>query len=99
MPAVQKPHCSAWWRLKAACSSPSVPSSRRQAFHRVDPAAIALHGQGEAGARGDAVDAHGAGAAHAVLAADVGAGRAEFLAQEITEQQARLGHAAARCGH
>jgi hypothetical protein len=32
MPAVQKPHCSAWWRLKAACRSPIRPPSLGQPF-------------------------------------------------------------------
>ena len=53
--------------------------------------ALGLHREHQAGARRHAVDLHGAGAADAVLAADMGAGGAEDVAQEIAEQQARLG--------
>ena len=45
--------------------------------------------------RGDAIDMHRARAAHAMLAADVRAGRAEFVAQEIAHQVARFAVAAA----
>ena len=49
-----------------------------------------LHGEHQAGAHAVAVDQHRAGAAHAVLAADMRAGEPERVAQEIGEQQARL---------
>ena len=39
----------------------------------------------------DAIDEHGAGAADAVLTANMGAGRADRVADEITEQHPRLG--------
>ena len=42
----------------------------------------------------DAVDMHRARAAHAMLAADVRAGRAEFMPDEIRQQFARLAMAA-----
>ncbi len=61
-----------------------------QALEGGDLGAVARHGVGDAGARGRAVDQHGAGAAHAVLAADVGAGEELVLAQEIGEVQSRL---------
>ena len=73
-----------------ACSTDSRPApgpdprpcgSRRPRLHR----------ERQAGARRRAVDLHGAGAAHAMLAADMRAGRAQHMAQEIAEQQARLG--------
>src|SRR6202035_2353082 len=60
-------------------------------FHGADLAAFSLNRKRQAGARGDAVDQHGAGAADAVLAADMGAGGAKRLAEEIAEQHARLG--------
>ena len=47
---------------------------------------------------GDAVDEDGAGAAHAVLAADVRAGEAELVADEVDEQQARFDLAACSAG-
>jgi hypothetical protein len=55
----------------------------RQAFDRIDPAAVGLHRQAQAGARGHAVEPHRAGAAHAVLAPDMGAGFAQLVAQEV----------------
>ena len=54
-------------------------------------AAFAGHREGDARARGRAVDQHGAGAAHAVLAAEVGAGQALAFAQEVAEVRPRLG--------
>ena len=54
-------------------------------------APVGLHGERQAGARGDAVDLDRAGAADAVLAADMRAGRAQLMAQEIGQQHARLG--------
>ena len=56
---------------------------RRQPLDRAQVRAIDLHGELEAGARRIAVDLDGAGAAHAVLAADMRAGGAEHVAQEI----------------
>src|SRR5580704_3700726 len=64
---------------------------RGERFHGAHLAPFRLHRKRQAGARGDAVDQHGAGAADAVLAADMGAGGPEPLAKEIAEQHARLG--------
>ena len=61
-----------------------------EAFDRLDAAAIGLHREHQASARAVAVDQHGAGAADAVLAADMGAGEPERVTQEIGEQQPRL---------
>ena len=52
--------------------------------------AVGLHGEHQAGAHGHAVDQHGAGAAHAVLAAGMGAGEPEPVAQAIEQAGARL---------
>ena len=52
--------------------------------------AFGLHREDEAGAHRLAVDQHGAGAADAVLAADVGAGQPQLVAQAVGERQARL---------
>ena len=54
-----------------------------QAFDGVDAAGVDLQRQRQAGAAGHAVDLHGAGTAHAVLAAHVCAGRAQAFAQEV----------------
>ena len=64
---------------------------RRQSFDRADARAVNLHGKREAGARRHAADLDGAGPAHAVLAADMRAGKPEFVAQKVGEQHARLG--------
>jgi hypothetical protein len=61
-----------------------------QSFDRLDGAAVGLHRQHQAAAHDLAVHADGAGTAHAVLAADVRAGEAELLAQEVDQVLARL---------
>ena len=63
---------------------------RREALDGADVATFGLDGEGEAGARRQAVDDDRAGAAHAVLAAHMGAGHAGEVAQRIGEQHARL---------
>ena len=60
----------------------------RQSFHGGDFLSIGLHREHQAGAHRLTVEQHGAGAAHAVLAADVRAGQFQMMSQEITEQQA-----------
>ncbi len=62
----------------------------RQAFDGLDLGAVALHRQHQAAAHDLAVHPHGAGAADAVLAADMAAGERQILAQEIDQRLARL---------
>ena len=64
---------------------------RRQSFDGGDFPAVRLHGQHQAGAHRAAVAQHRACAAHTVLAADVRAGHSKLVAQEISQQHARLG--------
>src|SRR5919198_3417841 len=64
--------------------------SRRQAFHRADRGPVRLRSQHQAGPRRLAVDQDRAGATYAVLTADVRAGQAQLVTQEVAEQQARL---------
>src|SRR5438445_531996 len=81
----------AWaWSLRrnAACRAPGITRSSANA-----PWPVSRDGEEQAGARAVAVDQHRAGAAHAVLAADMGARESERVAQEIAEQQARLDRA------
>ena len=52
--------------------------------------AVGLHGEHQARAHGRAVDQHGAGAAYAVLAAGMGAGEPELVAQAVEQAGARL---------
>ena len=68
----------------AACRPP------RQALDRGDLRAVGLHRQHGAGLDRLAVDMHDAGAALAGVAADMGAGQAQLLAQELDQQRARL---------
>ena len=86
---MQKPHWSAWWRLKASWSGESVASPASDST--VSTArAVGLDREQAAAAHRDAVEPHGAGAADAVLAADVRAGEAEAVAEEVGQEQARL---------
>ena len=89
MAGVQKPHCSA---LRAAERVLQVGdrSAVRHALDGLDLRAVALHRKRQAAAHDHAVDAHRAGAAHAVLAADMAAGKAQRLAQEVDQRHARL---------
>jgi len=57
---------------------------------RGELAAVKLHRKEQAGAHRVTIEQHGAGAADAVLAADVGTGEPELVAQEVAQQQARL---------
>src|SRR6266545_284667 len=68
-------------------------AGRRDSLDRADLVAVGLDRQHEAGADRLAVDEHCAGAAHAVLAADVGAGEIQVLTQEVRERRAHV-HAA-----
>ncbi len=62
----------------------------RHALDGGDGVAVGLHREHQAGAHRRAVDQHGAGAAHAVLAAGMRAGEPQPLAQAIEQARARL---------
>src|SRR5204862_2405445 len=64
--------------------------SGRLPFDGGEGMAVRLHGEHDARAHRLAVEEHRAGAAHAVLAADVSAGQVQLVAQEVREQQAGL---------
>ena len=51
---------------------------------------VGLHREQQAGAHRLAVEQHGAGAAHAVLAAEVRSRQLDVLAEEVRERLARL---------
>src|SRR2546426_3825402 len=61
-----------------------------EALHRLDLVAVRLDGEHEAGADRLAVQQDGAGPAHPVLTSDVRSGEAQFVAQEVGEEQPRL---------
>ena len=60
---------------------------RRQPLNGADVESVHLHRERQAGARRDAVDLHRAGAADAVLAADMRPGRTDEVAQRVGEQR------------
>jgi hypothetical protein len=62
-----------------------------QGLHGRDRPALGLDGEGQARAHRRPVDEDRAAPAHAVLAADVGAGGAEHVPQKVAEQHAGLG--------
>ena len=62
----------------------------RQALDGADLLAFGLHGEDQAGAHRLALDDDGAGAADAVLAADMRAGLAAVLADGVGQRAARL---------
>ena len=61
---------------------------RAQSLDRRDLVLLRRHGEHEAGAHRGTVDEHRARATHAVLAADVGAGEAQVVPQEVGQQPA-----------
>ena len=67
-----------------------------QPFDGRELVAVGLHREHQAGAHRRAVEQDGAGAADAVLAADMGAGERQIVAQEIAEQHARFDACAGR---
>ncbi len=93
IPGVQKPHCSALLLVERLLQIGEL-ARVRQALDRVDLAAVRLHREHQAAAHDLAVDAQRARAAHAVLAADVRAGEAQLLAQEVDQVLARRDAAA-----
>jgi hypothetical protein len=65
-------------------------TSRREALHGGDLAAVRLHGEEETGPHRLVVEQHGTGATHAVLAADVGPGEGQIVAEKVAQEEARL---------
>ena len=63
---------------------------RRQPFDRLDRRAVGLNREQKAGPDRCAVEADGAGSAHAMLAADVRAGQSQGVTEEVRQQQPRL---------
>ena len=63
-----------------------------EAFDGGHPGAVASDGIGDACACRHVVQQHGAGAADAVFAAEMGTGQMQSIAQEIGEVGARLDH-------
>jgi len=66
------------------------PAAGRQALDGHDLVPVRLRREEQAGAHRQPVIEHGAGAADAVFAPDMGAGQRQLVAQEIHEQQPGL---------
>ena len=60
---------------------------RAQPFDGHNLVAVGLHGEHQAGTDRLAVEQDGTGPAHAMLAADVGAGQSQIVAQKVAQQQ------------
>ena len=96
MPGVQKPHCSPCASWNASWRGLRRPRAWRKTLDGGDRRAVGLHREHQARADRLAVHQHGAGAAHAVLAADVGPGEPQLAAQEVAQQPPRFDVARAR---
>ncbi len=86
MPGVQKPHCRPWHSLKAACIGCMVPSGWAMPSMVVIWAPATCADQHVARLDRPAVDVDGAGAALRGVAADMGAGQVEMLADRVHEE-------------
>ena len=75
--------------MKARCSGCSVSPSG-QSLDRADRNAVRLHRKHQAGPDRIAADNDGAGAAHAVLASDMGSGLTAILADRVGQRAPRL---------
>ena len=89
MPGVQNPHWRPCFSQKAACIGWSVVAVG-EALDGRDLGAVGLDGEHRARLDRPAVDVDGAGAALAGVAADVGAGQVEVLAERLDEEPSRL---------
>ena len=84
MPGVQNPHCRALRWTKASCRSAISPLSV-QTFNGHHIAAIGLHGEHQAAAHDNTIDAHGTGTTDTVFTTEMRTGEAQLGAQEINE--------------
>ena len=89
MPGVQKPHCRPWFSRKACLHRMQLAVLARPSIV-VTFAPSRLHREHRAGLDRAAVDMDGAGAALRRVAADMRAGQAQILAQELHEQGSRI---------
>ena len=75
--------------MNAACTG-CEDVAARDALDRQDIGAVGAHRQREAGIDPPAVDQHGAGAALAAVAALLGSGQVQALAQQVEQRDARV---------
>ena len=88
-PGVQKPHWKPSWAMKAACTGCSAVAVG-EALDGLDLGAVEADGEREAGVDPPAVDEDGAGAALAAVAALLGAGERQAVAQQVEEGHPRV---------
>ena len=86
-PGVQKPHCRPSWAMNASCTGCSL-SALRHAFDREDIGAVVTDRERKARIDPPSVDDDGAGAALAAVAALLGSGQIQPLAQQIEQRDA-----------
>ena len=91
MPGVQKPHCVPSFSWKACCSALMRPDLAEQDPRSFRSRGLAPSSQRDAGQPRLVVDQHRAGAALAAVAALLGAGQLQVIAQHL-EQQRVVGH-------
>ena len=86
---MQKPHCRPWCSMKARCSGcRSSPSARPSTVRIALPAACTANIRQDR--TGSPSTMHGAGAADAMLAADMGPGLSAIVADRVDQRAARL---------
>ena len=90
MPAVQKPHCRAWFSWNAGCTGCSSSSDGASPSIVVTRCAVGLGGEHRAGLHRLTVEQDGARPARRRVAADLGAGQAAVLPEVLDQQRARL---------
>ena len=93
MPGVQKPHCRAWCRRKLSCSR-DRPAAGEMPSMVVTAAPSAWTASIRQPRMASPSKSTRAGAADAMLAAEMGAGQIELVAQRFGEALARLDRAA-----
>jgi hypothetical protein len=84
-PGVQKPHCSASWRTKAALQRMKRRTAT-QALDRRDFASIALCGEGQARQHALSVEQDGARTTSALITALLRAGERQPLAKDVEKR-------------
>ena len=89
MPGVQKPHCNAWYRRMLSCKS-LKPDGGETPSMVVISAASACTASSKQPRTAMPVEQDRAGAADAVLAAEMRPGKTEFAAQRFGEVLTRL---------
>ena len=92
IPGVQNPHCKPVMLPERLLHRMQRTVRLSQPFDGDDLGALALQGERGAGLGRDAVDVDHTGTALRCVAADMGAGQPQILAQKLHQERARLRH-------